>query len=274
MADMTLAQLQALVEQQGAELAKLKAAAAATTPAPTEYYTLTKTGEEIDEILAGGGGVNDAVRYGEPQSLTDGQKTQARGNIGAAPGGFGLGTVESKQISSWDDAIANGWYSGPAPAGIGSGSLWGRVDALSAGYAIQTIYSDTYIAVVQRFRIGATWEPWEWVNPPMELGVEYRTTERHLGKPVYCKLVDCGAIVEGKIVDLGLNNPAAIISVDAVMNNAPSPAFYTASGLGIYGNSYYVDYYNGTPRTGSIMFHIGSGQPQGYVKVKYIKTTD
>lgn len=34
--------------------------------------------------------------------------------------------------------------------------------------------------------------PMEYLNPPMQLGVEYRTTERHLGKPVYCKVVDFG----------------------------------------------------------------------------------
>lgn len=28
----------------------------------------------------------------------------------------------------------------------------------------------------------------------MSLGTEYRTTERYLGKPVYCKLIDCGAV--------------------------------------------------------------------------------
>lgn len=32
----------------------------------------------------------------------------------------------------------------------------------------------------------------EYLNPPMELGVEYRTTERYLGKPVYCQIVDFG----------------------------------------------------------------------------------
>ena len=30
----------------------------------------------------------------------------------------------------------------------------------------------------------------EWVNPPMILGIEYRTTERYLGKPVYTKLIE------------------------------------------------------------------------------------
>ena len=27
--------------------------------------------------------------------------------------------------------------------------------------------------------------PWEYVNPPMELGIEYRTVERFRGKSVY-----------------------------------------------------------------------------------------
>ncbi|WP_419506035.1 hypothetical protein [Dysosmobacter sp.] len=39
---------------------------------------------------------------------------------------------------------------------------------------------------------GGGWQPWEYVNPPLQLGTEYRTTERHLGKPVYCKVVDFG----------------------------------------------------------------------------------
>ena len=33
----------------------------------------------------------------------------------------------------------------------------------------------------------------EWLNPPMVVGTEYRTTERFMGKPVYVKLVDFGA---------------------------------------------------------------------------------
>ena len=32
----------------------------------------------------------------------------------------------------------------------------------------------------------------EWVNPPMLLGKEYRTTERYQGKPVYAKLINFG----------------------------------------------------------------------------------
>lgn len=40
---------------------------------------------------------------------------------------------------------------------------------------------------------GGVWIPFEWINPPMSLGVEYRTTERWQGKAVYTMLVNCKA---------------------------------------------------------------------------------
>lgn len=46
--------------------------------------------------------------------------------------------------------------------------------------------------------------PWEWVNPLMQIGVEYRTTERFWGKPVYYKIVDCGKIADNKQVEHGI----------------------------------------------------------------------
>lgn len=36
----------------------------------------------------------------------------------------------------------------------------------------------------------------------MIAGVEYRTTERHMGKPVYTKLIDCGTLTHGKTVTI------------------------------------------------------------------------
>ena len=37
-------------------------------------------------------------------------------------------------------------------------------------------------------------DEYEWSNPPMMLDVEYRTTERYMGKPVYTKLLDFGTL--------------------------------------------------------------------------------
>lgn len=52
--------------------------------------------------------------------------------------------------------------------------------------------TDTFSTLVDG--LDKLWESQlEYANPPMLLGVEYRTTERYLGKPVYVKVVDCGA---------------------------------------------------------------------------------
>lgn len=50
---------------------------------------------------------------------------------------------------------------------------------------------------------GTKWYPWEWVNPPMLFGTEYRTTERYMGKPVYVKMVNLGEGTNGKTVNVG-----------------------------------------------------------------------
>ena len=47
--------------------------------------------------------------------------------------------------------------------------------------------------MIHRIKYDGEWQPWEWVNPPMMAGVEYRTTERWNGKAVYTKLIDFGA---------------------------------------------------------------------------------
>lgn len=180
-------------------------------------YIHQYSGEEID---AGITAAAKAVRYDLAQSLTAAQQAQARGNINAAPDGYGLGKYIPREVSNWDDARENGWYRGPAPTGIGSGLLWGRVDALSTGYAALTIYNDTFSAVAQRFLRESVWQPFEWVNPPMELGVEYRTTERFLGKPVYVKTVDLGALPNAtiKTVMHGISNVARCVRCCANFN--------------------------------------------------------
>ena len=57
---------------------------------------------------------------------------------------------------------------------------------------------------VQRARFGGAWGAWEWVNPPMARGTEYRTTERWNGSVVYTKLVDCGLSASSKTVSSGV----------------------------------------------------------------------
>ena len=147
--------------------------------------------------------VAGSVRYDAAQTLTDEQKAQARGNINAAPGWFGLGDAAKMltEADNVDNIRVSGWYTwdwdpSKQPAGLPEEAKYHtgnmRVDGTTGGaYTAQTIYlakngSSVNVGdecVIQRLRTEA---PWEWVNPPMKLGVEYRTTERYLGKPVYC----------------------------------------------------------------------------------------
>lgn len=62
-----------------------------------------------------------------------------------------------------------------------------------------TTWGDILIGTSLDDSLEGQWLPieWAWSNPPMEEGVEYRTTERHMGKPVYTKLVSFGALPNG-----------------------------------------------------------------------------
>ena len=113
---------------------------------------------------------------------------------GKAPAGFGLGEITSKIVSTPDVATANGFYGveNDNYRGDGTFSDW-RI-----GYCHllvqrknpvinQIAICDDVIWTRYSKDSGTTWKPWEWVNPPMQVGVEYRTTERFNGKPVYIR---------------------------------------------------------------------------------------
>lgn len=149
----------------------------------------------IPAVLAEGA---TAVRY-TPQTLSDGQKAQARGNINAAPGGFGLG--EGSKFLTPDDDLNEVWENGsyawdapPKNAPTKGGSLipYCSMNVLNKGSDYNThqiIYTfEGY--EIHRYYDGAKkiWSEQAWVNPPMELGTEYRTTEQRNGKAVYKKL--------------------------------------------------------------------------------------
>ena len=166
---------------------------------------------------------NGSVRYDAAQTLTDAQKTQARANIAAAPSRFGLGEnmttgplMQSLTEEALDTTYNNGWYfaNGVNIAGFSQATI--RVD--SSG---RTIYQTAYVAqrdgyVLRRCLVDTvgsppqtSFGPWEWVDPPMQIGVEYRTTERYLGKPVYIKTVDTGALPNATYKEISASFPNA-----------------------------------------------------------------
>lgn len=228
-------------------------------------------------------GIADAVSV-TPQSLTDEQKTQARGNIGAAPGGFGLGG-DAKVLTSDDDVNTigtSGWYcwvnnNVPINAIAVTSITIMRVDAYSSGVKVQTLYGATdgveFIMqpiVARRMIYGSKIGTWEYVNPPMQLGVEYRTTERYLGKPVYAKLVDCGTIpAQGTHKDLVFSPDAVgIVSVSAYsLQRGTTLPFYDTNG---------VKYSIAGSGTTVMIWNYSESRLDTDVRalVKYTKTTD
>lgn len=60
----------------------------------------------------------------------------------------------------------------------------------------------------------------EWINPPMSLGVPYRTTERHNGKAVYRKLINFGDFPQSTDKDVNSEIDANKYNIVLVHRNA------------------------------------------------------
>ena len=121
-----------------------------------------------------------------------------------APAGYGLGDRTMHYVSSAADLntlTASGWYSIQKSDGLYIDPsyylVYGlmRVDAYGEGYCIQTVRRIQDDAVIVRHCTTYGWQPWEWVNPPMIAGTEYRTTERYQGSAVYKKVDSSGNIL-------------------------------------------------------------------------------
>ena len=114
-----------------------------------------------------------------------------------APSGYGLGSSEFFNFSNIDTITKPGWYycnesSTPVGTDFSSNRWWLHVSGYAAGstYATQELYGYASSTVVKLVRHKATnWRTWEFDNPPMASGTEYRTTERWNGKVVYTKLL-------------------------------------------------------------------------------------
>ena len=72
----------------------------------------------------------------------------------------------------------------------GLGSPVNDNDAVPKNYVMPAIESEAHPGCYYRTVDGVT----EWINPPMAVGVEYRTTERYNNSPVYTAIIDGGAI--------------------------------------------------------------------------------
>lgn len=136
-------------------------------------------------------------------SLTE---KEAKGLVSADYELFDLAEVEAKIVeltAAMDDkAVKYFTWLGTGTDGISSGVPYApaqwmvKIEKLhSSNYAI--VEMETYMqggVKVRNVMSAGAFSGWEWINPPMAEGVEYRTTERHLGKAVYVKTINVGEL--------------------------------------------------------------------------------
>lgn len=162
---------------------------------------------------------NPSVRYRSCQSGA--WNAWANPDNEYAPSGYGLG--EATPIASDLNAcIKNGWYRiAETTTNCPKDFLYGVafVQTRTDSQVIQELTAvlnngATSLAKLRRLSrdSGATWIE-EWVNPPMSLGVEYRTTERWNGKVVYTTAFECQALPNKTHIGFGITNLDAIVSV-------------------------------------------------------------
>lgn len=231
------------------------------------------------------GGVDNFVRYDAPQSLIDEQKAQARGNINAAPDGFGLGGNATNIPAGADlnSYVKTGRYAQGTtsnmrqilnlPDAFSNGGIVVDVLAIKSTYVAQIAYNlrdNKDIITAMRQNYVGTWQPWEYVNPPRELGVEYRTTERCLGRPVYVKAVDCSPLTDGKSVPHGITDLNFIFYAQGTRGSSPLPLIYNHNL-----SDPWSCYISSIDRT-NIVLRVGSSaaNANSIVILKYTKTTD
>ncbi len=113
--------------------------------------------------------------------------TGAIGGVGRTP----LVRAGACETDNVDTCLINGWYwikenaqgcpvSGAPLFVIGAGGkVWQYVFDSQSGSELRRDTVDG----------GTTWNPWEWENPPVADGAEYRTTKRWAGKPVYARKI-------------------------------------------------------------------------------------
>lgn len=137
-----------------------------------------------------------------------------KSGIDFAPNGIVSDNIGSLSYSDWWASISEIYAAMPdntrkivhgiinVAGDIPTGSWSAELVRFTVGYGYVEISNDGNSTV--RRAISGSWQPWEWVNPPMVLGTEYRTTERWMGNPVYVRAVQIDLSTSGyKSASLG-----------------------------------------------------------------------
>lgn len=193
-------------------------------------YPATVNGKSADDsgnITLSAGDVN-AYSKTESDTLLSGK----------APAGYGLGQAATVYIVDANTATEAGWYywgkgAVNTPSNYGAILVIPRYSNITTQLAFLDEGGVAASKICVRKQMDGVWGEWEWVNPPMQLGVEYRTTERYLGKPVYTMAFSTGNLraagvkaIITKSTDQNGNalSPHYLVSCFGVINQEASAA--------------------------------------------------
>lgn len=99
------------------------------------------------------------------------------------------GELTPTQMSELDDLTGNGVYwldiSNITNSNLDGNGFIFTYQSDESGNRIQEYISESGCKCRRYCGNNADWTEWEWENPPLMTNVEYRTTERFRGKPVY-----------------------------------------------------------------------------------------
>lgn len=191
-----------------------------------------------------------------------------------APSGYGLGSEKcNTDYTHANDCLAAGWYRVAFDVPVEDAYWLIRVDCYGGGYVKQTAYaiagasSIDSMCVCRRYMEKGTWSDWDWENPPMDVGVEYRTTERYQGKPVYAQTVSIGNLPNNGVKTFlhGISSIDKMVSACGTSGGSSFPMVSTngrAIELSVGNTTIYV----------TTTYDCSSAV--GYVNLKYTKTTD
>ena len=170
--------------------------------------------------------------------------------IGAAPSGYGLGEYPSTVITNPDTITKSGFYKAVCNFSeyYQNITAWVEMIASSESYATQHAYFDMHEGVrLTRYKIAGVWQPWEWNNPPMGIGIEFRTTERFNGKPVYTVAFNMGMASDNKMVSYPIEGDRFLIRGLASCDGHPLP-------------------YNGTSRQDDTYMAVDFAKYEAYIR--------
>ena len=160
-------------------------------------------------------------------SITDVIRGLTAADVGAAPEGYGLGNNTGIPPEKYGNDLNNlkvcCWYvaapgTANCPTGINLSEYGYGITLCRVGTAATQIHTFSGGIAVRNFS-SETWGPWEYVNPPMQIGVEYRTTERYQGKPVYVKLIDFGTLPNATYKYVVVDNVAQVIRASGLTSD-------------------------------------------------------